>query len=126
MAEILKQTSDSIVPVITETSSISIAASLELFEGIIDNWKMEEGRISVEVTNIFARWQRRTLSRHSPSCRWPVFKGTYCTYTGSGTWCDRSYKRCLTLGNQDNFGGFRWLPSIIDKEIWWGKIPDNA
>jgi len=45
-----------------------------------------------------------------------------CLYAGGETWCDRTYARCLVLGNTDNFGGFRWLPSIIDKEIWWGRL----
>ena len=45
-----------------------------------------------------------------------------CLYAGAETWCDRTYARCTVLGNTDNFGGFRWLPSIIDKEVWWGRL----
>ena len=125
MAEVTKQTSDTISPTLTEASSVAIASSVELFEGLIDSWSMDEGKIHIEVASILSRWNRRTLSRHSPSCRWPVFKGTYCTYSGNGTWCDRTYKRCSALGNTANFGGFRWIPSIVDLKVWWGKVPDN-
>ncbi|GAI73202.1 unnamed protein product, partial [marine sediment metagenome] len=43
-----------------------------------------------------------------------------CGYGGGETWCDRTYARCVVLANSDNFGGFRWLPSIVDKEVFWG------
>ena len=44
-----------------------------------------------------------------------------CQYTGASTWCDQSWERCSTLGNDDNFGGFRWLPYLSGKNIWWGR-----
>lgn len=37
------------------------------------------------------------------------------------TECDRSYSRCSYLNNTANFSGARWLPSILDKTIWWGR-----
>lgn len=91
------------------------------FEGTIDSWQLDEGKLDFTVTNDLTRWQQRTLSLHPASCRWKVFKGTECTYSGGMTWCDRTYARCLALNNTANFGGFRWLPSIIDKELWWGR-----
>ena len=96
------------------------AGAVTLFEGEIDSWILDEERLQMTVTSIFNRWSQRTLSRHSASCRWKKFKGTECGYSGSATWCDRTYARCQALGNAANFGGFRWLPSIIGKEIWWG------
>lgn len=97
--------------------------SIEIFEGLIDSWSMSEGKIEITVANILSQWAQRTLSKHSASCRWKEFKGTECGYAGSETWCDRTYARCEVLSNTASFGGFRWLPSIVDKEIWWGRVP---
>ena len=44
-----------------------------------------------------------------------------CRYSGSGTWCDKSWDRCVTLGNSINFGGFRWLTGLQEKTIYWGR-----
>jgi len=44
-----------------------------------------------------------------------------CNYTGAETSCDQSYDRCIELGNQANFGGFRWQPYLADKDLWWGR-----
>lgn len=98
-------------------------AHVTWFDGEIGEWEYEEGTISMTVTNMFARWNMRTQSRHPASCRWKKFKGTECTYSGGESWCDRSYTRCEALGNQANFGGFRWLPSIENANIWWGSAP---
>ena len=95
--------------------------SLILFEGEIDSWDLDESKIDIVVASIFTKWQQRTLSRHPPSCRWKKFKGDECKYAGGYTWCDRTYARCVFLNNSDNFGGFRWLPSIELKEVWWGS-----
>jgi hypothetical protein len=92
-----------------------------LFQGQVDAWALDEEKVTVTVTSELARWNQRTLSKHSASCRWKAFKGTECTYAGGETWCDRTYARCAQLANTNNFGGFRWLPSIVDSEIWWGR-----
>lgn len=95
----------------------------QLFSGEIDSWSIEtDNQVSLTITNQLAKWNRRTLSNHSSSCRWKQFKGAVCGYSGAETYCDRSYARCLELGNTANFGGFRWLPSIEGKEIWWGRV----
>ncbi len=39
------------------------------------------------------------------------------------TWCDQTFDRCKELGNQRNFGGFRFIPAIAEKQIWWGRVP---
>jgi len=97
-------------------------ASATIFEGTIDAWDLDEERCAITLTSAFSQWAQKTLAKHSASCRWKEFKGTECAYAGGETWCDRTYARCLAIGNTANFGGFRWLPSIIDKEIWWGRI----
>lgn len=102
---------------------LSVIGTVPVFSsGEIDSWSMEaDDRISITISSQLAGWNRKTLSRHSSSCRWKVLGGTMCGYAGTETQCDRSYTRCLELGNQANFGGFRFLPSIEGKEIWWGK-----
>jgi phage-related protein len=96
-------------------------ASLTLFEGKINSWDLDEESLEISISTPFSRWNQRTIQRHSSTCRWKVFKGTECGYSGDAADCDRTYARCTALGNTDNFGGFRWLPSIMDKEIWWGR-----
>lgn len=44
-----------------------------------------------------------------------------CKYVGGGSWCDYSWERCMALSNQLNFEGLRWILSLQQKEIWWGK-----
>jgi hypothetical protein len=64
-----------------------------------------------------------TTSATNYSATFALYEVTECAYIGSETWCDQSYDRCSALGNADNFGGMRFIPSIAEKEIWWGKIP---
>jgi len=108
--------------VLDDDLSILGNTSVIVFEGEIGPWGLAEDKVDITVTNQFAQWAQSTLSRHSASCRWKVFKGDECGYSGSETWCDRTYARCESLGNQANFGGFRWLPSIMDTQIWWGRV----
>jgi hypothetical protein len=98
------------------------ATSAIVFQGRIDAWDLDEVTCSITVTSLFSQWSQHTLAKYSASCRWKQFKGAECGYSGGETWCDRTYARCQALGNTDNFGGFRWLPSIVDKEIWWGRV----
>jgi len=99
--------------------------AITIFEGNLGNWWLDEEKISFTVTNQFSQWNQTTLNRHSPSCRWKKFKGIECGYEGSETWCNRTYARCQALDNTANFGGYRWLPSIVDKNVWWGQIPKS-
>lgn len=98
-------------------------ASFTLFSGEIDSWNLfPDEKITITMTNEFARWDMQTINLHSPSCRWKVFKGTECQYVGSETKCDRTYATCRDkYSNTDNFGGFRWLPDIENKTVWWGR-----
>lgn len=98
------------------------AGRINLFEGELDAWGLNEERIKITITSGFVKWNQRTLSPHSPSCRWKIFKGIECQYSGTETWCDRTYERCSQLVNTDNFGGFRFLPSLEDAIIYWGNV----
>ena len=121
------QGSDVIVGlVLLDSDHLLIGATEEsvvLFSGIIDAWKLSDIDLEMTVASIFVVWSQVTLSRHPPSCRWRVFGGTECKYVGDENECDRTYVRCTELNNTDNFGGFRWLPSIEKAEIWWGRTP---
>lgn len=108
--------------VLDASLNIVNSSAVILFQGEIDSWKLSERALSITVTSIFYSWSQRTLSKHSPSCRWKQFKSTECNYAGASTWCDRTYPRCIALSNTTNYGGFRWLPSIVDKEVWWGRV----
>ena len=123
MAIVDKSSTLTLTVELTLTDFISTHASLTLFQGTLNSWGMREGQLRIEVSSILSRWNQQTLSKHSGSCRWKKFKGDECVYVGAATWCDRTYARCETLGNELNFGGFRWLPSIVGKEVWWGRIP---
>ncbi len=100
------------------------SAKLTIFRGFISNWEYKPGTISLSAQSLAARWNQITLATHSISCRWLVFGGTECKYVipaGQNLTCDRTYSQCLLYNNTDNFGGFRWLTSIENKELIWGQ-----
>ena len=103
------------------SSYAPVANPMTLFFGTIDTWSMDEQQIKITITSELYAWDQSTTYAHSPSCRWKVFKGTECAYAGAESWCDRSYTRCEALGNTAYFGGFRWVPSLEDRTIWWGR-----
>lgn len=107
--------------VLLNANNQPIGEPIVWFRGTIDEWSLNEEKVSFTVASELVQWSQKTLGKHSASCRWREFAGTRCAYAGAKTWCDRSYTRCVALGNQNNFGGFRWLPSIVDAEIWWGR-----
>lgn len=94
----------------------------DLFTGIVASWDIEgDSKVKIEVANEFILWNKKTLRKHSASCPWS-FKGSDCKYAGAAiTMCDKSYDTCLTLGNEANFGGFRFIPVIADQQLYWGK-----
>ena len=94
-----------------------------IFKGIIDNWACDEESLVVTIANRLVHWNKETLNRHSPSCSHKEFGSDYCAYAGDTSGgCDRSYAQCEVYGNTDNFRGFRWLPGIMTKEFWWGRV----
>ena len=110
---------------VDDDGSLVGGTSAMIFEGTIDGWNLTEDKLKINIVSQFVQWSHKALRLHSASCSWKKFKGdnsaSPCMYSGSETWCDRTYTRCSALGNIVNFGGFRWLPSIVDKEIWWGR-----
>lgn len=100
-------------------SNRSQVAVLPVFRGLIDDWKMGDLHITIILKNELILWKKKTLRKSSALCPWS-FKGTECGYSGTDTTCDRTYNRCVALSNEANFGGFRWIPSVMEKEIQWG------
>lgn len=93
----------------------------EFFRGIIGGWTLsEDNKALITIKNELILWNKKALRTQSSSCPWS-FKGVECQYAGGESWCDQSYDRCLEMVNTDNFGGFRFLPSIMEKELWWGR-----
>lgn len=118
------QGADAVLSLVVLDSALAIVGGVEeiLFQGTIDSWTLQAERsVAVTLSSPLVAWNRSCASIHASSCRWMEFKGTRCGYAGSETWCDRSYARCTALANTDNFGGFRWLPSLENKDIWWGR-----
>lgn len=93
-----------------------------MWKGFISTYRITDKVVSVELVNELVLWKKKTLRKFSASCQWP-FKGEECGYSGDQTTCDQTYDRCVALGNQDQFGGFRWLPDMMEQEIWWGRVP---
>ena len=103
----------------------SVLGTVLMFTGESDSFELDESEVRLVIGSRFTRWGNQAYNKHSASCRWKVFRGTECTYAGGQTWCDRSYTRCVALANTANFGGFRFLPSIENKKIWWGPNPSQ-
>lgn len=94
-----------------------VLAVFNAFDGLVDNWSYQPGIIKITFADLFAQWARVTMSEFSTSCRWVVFKGLRCKYLGAATECNRTFTECATYGNEKNFGGFRWVASMINKKL---------
>ncbi len=101
----------------------TVLSTVLMFTGEVDSFELDESEVRMVIGSRFTRWGHQAYNKHSASCRWKVFKGIECTYSGGQNWCDRSYTRCVVLANTASFGGFRFLPSIENKKIWWGPNP---
>jgi len=96
-----------------------VISTVQLFRGLIANWKMDELAIEVTLKNELVLWRKKTLRKSRVLCPW-AFKGVECAYSGGSSSCNKTYERCKELGNTDNFGGFRWIADMMEKEIQWG------
>lgn len=97
--------------------------SQEILRGIIGGWELyDDNKAKITLTSEMILWHKKSLRPQSSSCPW-AFKGVSgeCGYIGIQILCDQSYDRCLALANTDNYGGDRFLPTIVTREIWWGR-----
>lgn len=108
--------------------SYSVLGAFELFRGFVGAWELSELQAKITSVNEFIFWKKETLRICQASCPWTfVNDGSgECRYNGIETWCDQSWNRCKNLENDSNFGGFRFLPDISEREIWWGRLPDRV
>lgn len=109
-------------------SKAKVIGTVTHFDGILDSYSAAKAQRSVHfnIYNHMILWKKKLPRRsHTPTCAWTWKDPLTCKYSGGVTDpCDQSWDKCkATYGNQINFGGFRWLPSLVDKQIWWGKIP---
>lgn len=83
-----------------------------LFRGMVSGIEFQEGNISLEISERYFEWRRPVNKRvFSKICNW-VFKDGSCGYTGSETFCDKTYTQCQAYGNTDSFGGFPEVPGL--------------
>lgn len=102
----------------------SVLGVSNLFKGSVGGWNYYPGFTELKVVSIFEQWARVSVSLFSTSCRWSVFGGQECKYSVTpGEVCDRTYTTCDSFGNTANFGGFRWVPTLIDKPLDPKGIP---
>jgi hypothetical protein len=108
----------------------AVAASRRLYDlepiivGELTGWGVNERVAELNYSGLMARWSKKTLRIAQASCPWPL-GGDECQYAGSET-CNQTFARCKALGNQLNFGGFPWLPDLMEKKIYWGFYPPSS
>ncbi len=101
-----------------------VIANNLLFSGVIDSVEVNRDKAMFTIVSHMYLWQKPIPKRtHSSRCQWTFRDAVTCKYAAADTVCDKSYDDCSNKSNTANFGGFRWLPSLIDKEIWWGRVP---
>ncbi|TAN40800.1 MAG: DUF2163 domain-containing protein [Nitrospirae bacterium] len=106
------------------TDHASVIGEMVKFAGIIDSFpNMDEKKVPLEIYSPFVFWKRKTPRRiHQATCPWIFKDSETCRYAGTSA-CDLSWDNCATLNNTINFGGFRWILSLQNKQIWWGRAP---
>jgi hypothetical protein len=93
--------------------------TIELYNGFLSEWTMDEQRIRLKIGSEFMFWHKKSLRLPTPNCPWG-FKSVECGYSGGETLCDKSPERCATLGNYVNFGGRKFVSDVEEQEIYWG------
>jgi len=99
-----------------------VTGMLSIVAKVLDATDLDDGYISFicGAENLFhKRFGNIFKANH---CRWLErggFKGTYCGYAGVVTTCDGRFATCITIGNQERFGGFPGLVGeflIVDED----------
>ena len=107
-------------------SSNAIIALESIFSGRITAWGgMTTRNCPLTIGNYFTFWHKKSLRLAQATCPWAFASSEdpECGYSGSETACNKTWKRCSELANTLSFGGFRWLPALREKKIWWGMVP---
>ncbi|SMO62012.1 Uncharacterized conserved protein [Balnearium lithotrophicum] len=91
-----------------------------VFDGIIDQVRIKDGTAEITLVSDLTRFSKNTFRKHIALCPWR-FKDQNCKYSGPAFSCDKTYETCQKLGNTKHFGGFRYLPNIMEKQLPWGR-----
>lgn len=82
-----------------------------LYSGKCNNISLDYQKASLDIESELGGYDKiAPVIKYRPTCQVRRFKDCRCGYTGSETSCDRSFARCLELGNTLNFRGF---PSCV-------------
>ena len=98
-----------------------------IFTGYLNGWSIGSNVANITLASTKYVWFKQPLSKYTASCRWRIFGGVECTYPAlPGDVCGRTYEECARRSNTHNFGGFRFLPTLQKKSIWWGRVPKES
>jgi hypothetical protein len=100
---------------------MQVISTAVLFSGKIDSFEKDTDNLRVVIASFHSLWNKNTMEVSTPTCR-RNFKQPDCGYAGDATWCDRSWARCTALNNTSRFNGFRFIPSLSDRDLFWGRI----
>jgi len=104
--------------------NMGVVGAVIHFDGILDSIRAKKKIVKIDVYNHMILWKKKIPRRtHQPTCTWTFKDSSTCKYTGATATCDKSWDECVAMSNSINFGGFRFLPSLSDKQIWWGSVP---
>ncbi len=93
---------------------------VSLFDGVVDSVKLPRQTAEITVVSDLTYFAKSTFRKHSALCPWR-FRDENCKYSGFEQSCDKTFECCKKLGNEMHFGGFRYLPSITEKQLPWGR-----
>lgn len=105
-----------IIAVINPDTSIIIGQT-EVFNGFYSEWDYSPQHFSIRAISSLDKFKYPTNRISSSSCLVKQFKDWQCQYSGTATYCDRNFKTCHDYGNDANFRGFKWLPTLVNKQI---------
>lgn len=85
----------------------------------VDNWSYQDGKLTLDCRPFSVDWGRMFPHRRmSYFCPYK-FKDSRCKYYGIGSFCNKTYVQCESYKNEDNFGGMKTLPALLQGR--WGQ-----
>lgn len=90
-----------------------IGDAVNVFEGYINNIKLNETVFSFDVERILGGYSTQSPNTtFDVNCQW-VFKDERCQYSGGETTCDKTLTACQTRSNVVRFGGYPSIPAEL-------------
>lgn len=82
-----------------------------LYSGRCNNLALNFEKATVDIETELGGYEKTApVIKYRPNCQVRRFKDCRCGYSGSESFCDRTFARCAQLGNTLNFRGF---PSCV-------------